>query len=196
MMPAKMTPKPTKEQVRELWIERLESGVVRQTQNWLGCTDGSRCCLGVLCDVAVEVGCIDPPEEGRAATTEGVLEYAGLIKYLPDKVIQLAGLKGPLGDGEFCESLGGMNDRGVPFAEIAKVIRNGKGIYFAVLLLGLMGAGIVRAQAPGVLTRSYDNARSGWNPNEAVLTQASVGQRGLVRVMTIPVTVPNPAAKP
>jgi hypothetical protein len=31
------------------------------------------------------------------------------------------------------------------------------------------------------LTRSGDNARSGWNPHETLLTQASVGTRGLVR---------------
>ena len=31
------------------------------------------------------------------------------------------------------------------------------------------------------LTRSGDNARSGWNPHETLLTQASVGTRGLAR---------------
>ena len=38
------------------------------------------------------------------------------------------------------------------------------------------------------LTRSADNSRSGWNPHETVLTQASVGSKGIVRVTTIPVT--------
>ena len=36
------------------------------------------------------------------------------------------------------------------------------------------------------LTRSADNARSGWNPNETVLTQASVASKGLVRSTIIP----------
>jgi hypothetical protein len=38
-----------------------------------------------------------------------------------------------------------------------------------------------------VLTRAYDNDRSGWNPNETVLTQANVRTRGIVRLTTIPV---------
>ncbi|HEX3471668.1 MAG TPA: hypothetical protein VHT28_10825, partial [Silvibacterium sp.] len=37
------------------------------------------------------------------------------------------------------------------------------------------------------LTRSADNSRSGWNPRETVLTQASVGSKGIVRATTIPV---------
>ena len=38
------------------------------------------------------------------------------------------------------------------------------------------------------LTRSADNSRSGWNPHETVLTQASVGSKGIVRTTIIPVT--------
>ncbi len=37
------------------------------------------------------------------------------------------------------------------------------------------------------LTRSFDNSRSGWNPDEKVLTQASVGTKGIVRATIIPV---------
>jgi hypothetical protein len=37
------------------------------------------------------------------------------------------------------------------------------------------------------LTRSADNARSGWNAHETTLTQAAVASRGLTRVTTIPV---------
>jgi hypothetical protein len=36
------------------------------------------------------------------------------------------------------------------------------------------------------LTRSADNARSGWNSNETVLTQASVASKGLIRSTIIP----------
>lgn len=43
------------------------------------------------------------------------------------------------------------------------------------------------AQIVPWLTRSADNARSGWNSQETVLTQASVQNKGLVRVTTIPV---------
>jgi hypothetical protein len=37
------------------------------------------------------------------------------------------------------------------------------------------------------LTRSADNSRSGWNPRETQLTQASVGSKGIVRATIIPV---------
>jgi len=37
------------------------------------------------------------------------------------------------------------------------------------------------------LTRSADNSRSGWNPSETQLTQASVGTKGIVRATIIPV---------
>jgi hypothetical protein len=37
------------------------------------------------------------------------------------------------------------------------------------------------------LTRSADNSRSGWNPHEKQLTQASIASKGIVRSTTIPV---------
>jgi hypothetical protein len=37
------------------------------------------------------------------------------------------------------------------------------------------------------LTRSADNARSGWNPHETLLTQAAVAAKGIVRTTIIPV---------
>ena len=37
------------------------------------------------------------------------------------------------------------------------------------------------------LTRSADNSRSGWNPHETQLTQASVESKGIVRATIIPV---------
>src|SRR6201996_1174503 len=36
------------------------------------------------------------------------------------------------------------------------------------------------------LTRSADNARSGWNPHETLLSQASIGTKGIVRATIIP----------
>ena len=38
------------------------------------------------------------------------------------------------------------------------------------------------------LTRSADNSRSGWNPHETQLTQASVESKGIIRATIIPVT--------
>jgi hypothetical protein len=58
----------------------------------------------------------------------------------------------------------------------------------AILLAALLAPGHAAAQAMVPwLTRSGDNARSGWNPHETVLTQASVATKGIVRTTTIPV---------
>ncbi len=37
------------------------------------------------------------------------------------------------------------------------------------------------------LTRAFDNSRSGWNPHETILTQASVAAKGIDRVTIVPV---------
>ena len=49
--------------------------------------------------------------------------------------------------------------------------------------------GLCLAQSPMVpwLTRSADNSRSGWNAHETVLSQASVGSKGIIRRTIIPV---------
>lgn len=43
------------------WLEALRSGTLVQTKDVLGKEDGSRCCLGVACDIAVKHGIIPPP---------------------------------------------------------------------------------------------------------------------------------------
>jgi hypothetical protein len=58
----------------------------------------------------------------------------------------------------------------------------------ASLVAILLAAGGAAAQTTVPwLTRAGDNARSGWNPHETVLTQASVGTKGIVRSTIIPV---------
>jgi hypothetical protein len=44
--------------IQGLWADRLESGTVPQAHGRLGDSTGARCCLGVLCDIAVEEGVI------------------------------------------------------------------------------------------------------------------------------------------
>jgi hypothetical protein len=61
---------------------------------------------------------------------------------------------------------------------------------FVLVLMLLVGAvGISRAQTSMQpwLIRSADNGRSGWNPHEMQLTQASVATKGVVRATIIPV---------
>lgn len=74
-----------------------------------------------------------------------------------------------------------------------RAIRKRFGVCLA-RVVGFVGAALLssvahvsgQAMVPWV-TRSFDNARSGWNPHEKVLTQASVGTRGIVRSTIIPV---------
>jgi len=62
---------------------------------------------------------------------------------------------------------------------------------FRVLTLGLFLVYATAAQAQSTivpwLTRSADNSRSGWNPHETILSQASVRTKGIVRATIIPV---------
>jgi hypothetical protein len=58
-----------------------------------------------------------------------------------------------------------------------------------VCVLLLAATQVAPAQTTMVpwLTRSADNSRSGWNPNETQLTQASVASKGIFRATIIPV---------
>jgi len=70
--------------------------------------------------------------------------------------------------------------------------RFGKWQASAAMLALLVLAGGSRLEAQTMvpwLTRSGDSARSGWNPHETLLSQASVGTRGLVRPQNTIITV-------
>ena len=47
--------------IQEEWVKTLETTDIKQNPNYLGFTDGSRCCLGILCDLAVKHGVIPEP---------------------------------------------------------------------------------------------------------------------------------------
>jgi hypothetical protein len=55
-----------------------------------------------------------------------------------------------------------------------------------VILFAASLAGAQTTMAP-LLTRAWDNHRSGWNQHETVLTQANVKAKGITRVTTIPI---------
>lgn len=120
--------------IRERWLERLESGEIKQTRGYLGRPSGSRCCLGVLCDIAVEDGIIAAPVEDmvRQHTKQSkFLRYEGEMGMLPRAVIVWAGLKD---NGEVAvfyndkhEALGDLVTRNdtskYNFKKIAKIVR-------------------------------------------------------------------------
>jgi hypothetical protein len=117
------------QEIKERWIKRLESGDNYQITTRLGNTEGGRCCLGVLCDIAVEDGVISAPlvkENGE------YLQYDGQRAVLPEKVMEWAGLEypnggfasDPEGHPDFMDdALSFRNDSGNSFADIANIIR-------------------------------------------------------------------------
>jgi hypothetical protein len=60
-------------------------------------------------------------------------------------------------------------------------------LFIATLLLGASETSTAQTVMEPWLTRSADNSRSGWNPRETQLTQASVATKGIVRATIIPV---------
>ncbi len=64
--------------------------------------------------------------------------------------------------------------------------------FYLDLLCAVLGSGLIvpcwaQSTMVPLLTRAWDNDRSGWNRGETVLTQAHVRAKGLVRLTTIPV---------
>ena len=60
-------------------------------------------------------------------------------------------------------------------------------LLIATFLLGVTGTSTAQTTMAPWLTRSVDNSRSGWNPHEVRLTQASVATKGITRATIIPV---------
>jgi hypothetical protein len=126
-------------EVKAEWVKRLRSGDYAQGEGYLHqiFESGEQerhefCCLGVLCEIAVEVGVTTvSPSTG----TEKQFSYGGGDTHPPSEVVRWAGLRdssGDLGrrvkttakDGEVVEEdlLVNLNDGGVPFDRIADII--------------------------------------------------------------------------
>lgn len=108
----------------------LESGKYEQGTGYL-CKDGKYCCLGVLCELAVAEGITtregDVPVGGGTSTA---VEYGrtGETAFMPREVMEWAGVKQPNGVlGLNGISLVDLNDYGMPFSGIAKILRNNAG---------------------------------------------------------------------
>lgn len=104
--------------VKKLWVDALRSGEYKQGFGSLKSAEDKNtfCCLGVLCEIAVQQGVIPAPE--------GVF-YCGIYdEILPDEVCEFAGL-----DTD-CPSIGGHtlthlnDDEGFNFESIAQLIED------------------------------------------------------------------------
>jgi len=60
-------------------------------------------------------------------------------------------------------------------------------LFICTVFLAVTGNCVAQSTMVPWLTRSADNSRSGWNPHETLLTQASVETKGIVRATIIPV---------
>lgn len=130
-------------EIKTLWLERLRSGQIEQGEGVLATPDGKRCCLGVLCDVAVEQGVLDTPtvhtiagsdKSARLVYGRSMPERRGSETALPPAVLAWAGiddddLSGDPGmpvpnrenDMNYA-TLSELNDHGLTFPQIADVI--------------------------------------------------------------------------
>ncbi len=94
--------------VKKLWIKALRSGKYQQGQMELRPGDGTYCCLGVLCDLAIKAKQISPTaiDWFRGNPPPCVAEWAGLDLSAQDGLVD-------------------MNDGGCTFEQIALAIENG-----------------------------------------------------------------------
>lgn len=63
-----------KPEIKELWVNALESGDYTQTTGCLRDVNG-HCCLGVLTELAVEAGVLGPAEPDYLAPSDRPLSY-------------------------------------------------------------------------------------------------------------------------
>lgn len=113
--------------IKEIWLDKLENGDIPQITGQLGNVEAGRCCLGVLCDIAVQEGVIDPP------AAHGVkLMYVDEVAILPTAVMEWAEIEhnnggfatNPEENPEYMDdALSYQNDSGTTFPEIAQIIR-------------------------------------------------------------------------
>lgn len=111
------------EEIRDEWVRRLEGGDYTQGRTALRIGD-EYCCLGVLCEMAVEAGVVRRVPNGNFfGYTNGEARPEEYLLPLP--VMLWAGLDTVNPWSQLLEEgLTAMNDSGVPFSEIAQIIRD------------------------------------------------------------------------
>jgi hypothetical protein len=79
--------------IKALWLEALRNGKYRQGRHRLR-YDDEFCCLGVLCDLAVQAGATQGrPFEGSFLWSYGGSQTDSHTTVLPNSVMEWAGLK-------------------------------------------------------------------------------------------------------
>lgn len=106
-----------KKEVADIWVASLRSGKYIQGKGKLNC-DGKFCCLGVLCELALEQGATVRKYMYDEYTP---ISYDDTETFPPLSVTNWAGLNNRYGEGKDF-SLADLNDKGTSFNEIADII--------------------------------------------------------------------------
>lgn len=125
-------------EIKSEWLEKLRSGLIPQLAGYLGNVDGARCCLGVLCDIAVDYEVIPEPLAIKIGENSDprYLVYGntllerklrqGETSALPKVVQDWAGINSSMGKFTNTDGvekwLSGLNDSGYSFEKIANII--------------------------------------------------------------------------
>lgn len=113
--------------IKNLWLTALRSGDFRQGKRKLRSSNDDYCCLGVLCELAVQNNVIPAPQ---LSPNNDRYVYDGSGGILPDSVKEWAELdsNSPMvtastsGVYNVRNTLAYFNDDDVPFTEIADII--------------------------------------------------------------------------
>jgi hypothetical protein len=120
-------------EIKKEWVSRLRSGKYDQGSMYLRDEDDRFCCLGILCEMAVENNAVHEPYLKRLVTQRTAYVYGSLEEFgiLPLEVSHWAGLddEDPFvevlyhGEIQTCK-LSDLNDDGASFKDIADMIEN------------------------------------------------------------------------
>lgn len=129
-----MNPKQMNPEVKAKWVAALRSGNYDQAMGSLKIEVSDTqlyCCLGVLCELAVEAGVIPPGERHEDQPNKHSYYFLGEDEFLPSEVMTWANLDS--NNGIYCPSddvwlndqaLTDLNDNGKSFNELADIIEN------------------------------------------------------------------------
>lgn len=109
-----------KQEIAEQWVTALQSGDYLQGPNQLR-KGNAFCCLGVLCDLHMRAHSDDYNTRWEIGSSR--YSYLGSQHYVPVVVQEWSGLRSKDGtiDHQYINLLE-LNDSGVPFTEIARII--------------------------------------------------------------------------
>lgn len=116
-----MSHTPSRQDLRQAWVEALESGKFSQTQDALR-ENGGYCCLGVLCEVykalTGEGEWVRDADESNQYHDYFVVDANRDWSTLPDPIAEAVGL-----NLDVQRELAGANDTKVSFQQIASIIK-------------------------------------------------------------------------